>query len=95
LTAADDPLVPAEVVRSLEPGPGVRTHVASGGGHLGYVAQSPRGDNPDPDRRWIDWRVVDWLTAPPERPAAVGSFKEPREDPSAAADARRLLATPR
>ena len=77
LSADDDPLVPADVVANLTPGPGVRLHVCDGGGHLGYIARGPRrGEtNPDADRRWMDWRVVDWLTAPaaeapplPDRP---------------------------
>ncbi|MFH5804475.1 YheT family hydrolase, partial [Alienimonas sp. DA493] len=68
LTAEDDPLVPADVVRGLTPGAGVHIHVCEGGGHLGYIAREPRGDHPDADRRWMDWRVVDWLTAPAAAP---------------------------
>ena len=66
LSSADDPLVPADVVQKLTPGPGVRVHVCEGGGHLGYIARGPFDSdaNPDLDRRWLDWRVVDWLTAP-------------------------------
>ena len=75
LSSADDPLVPADVVQKLTPGPGVRVHVCEGGGHLGYIARGPgRGDSgADPDRRWLDWRVVDWLTAPASEPASVSA----------------------
>ena len=86
LSSADDPLVPAEVVANLTPGPGVRVHVAAAGGHLGYIARTAGAD---PDRRWLDWRVVDWLTGPaaaPDRDAVV------RGEPEAA---RRLAASPR
>jgi predicted alpha/beta-fold hydrolase len=37
----------------------VQLHIARGGGHLGFIAR--RGD--DPDRRWMDWRVVEWIVA--------------------------------
>ena len=75
LTAADDPLVPAGVVEGLTVGPGVTRHVAAGGGHLGFIARGGPS-NPDPDRRWMDWRVVDWLTAPPA-PAAAPPPRRP------------------
>ncbi|WP_165700565.1 YheT family hydrolase [Alienimonas californiensis] len=109
LSAEDDPLVPAEVVRGLTPGAGVTIHVCEGGGHLGYIASEPRGDHPDADRRWMDWRVVDWLTAPapaaPRPPALVTpslqhaapgpkSPAAPRSD-RGSADAARFASTPR
>jgi predicted alpha/beta-fold hydrolase len=37
----------------------VQLHVASGGGHLGFIS---RGKH-DPDRRWMDWRVVDFVSS--------------------------------
>ena len=57
VTAADDPLVPTAHFHDLQRPKGVRLHVAPSGGHLGYIARG----GIDPDRRWIDWRVVDWL----------------------------------
>jgi hypothetical protein len=59
LAARDDPLVPAHPFDALDLPPAVRLHVADSGGHLGYIARSRGGD---PDRRWMDWRVVDWIT---------------------------------
>lgn len=56
LTANDDPLVPISSYTDLRPSPTTTLHVATGGGHLGFIARS----NGDPDRRWMDWRVVDW-----------------------------------
>jgi predicted alpha/beta-fold hydrolase len=58
LTSRDDPMVPAHVFEGLSCSAAVTLHVAEGGGHLGYVGR--RGA--DPDRRWMDWRVVQWLT---------------------------------
>jgi predicted alpha/beta-fold hydrolase len=57
LSARDDPLVPAQVFQGLACSSAVTVHVAEGGGHLGYIGR--RGA--DPDRRWMDWRVVEWV----------------------------------
>jgi len=59
VTAADDPLVPVGMFTRLANSPAVVTRLVSGGGHLGYIGR--RGI--DPDRRWMDWRVVDWSLA--------------------------------
>lgn len=59
LTARDDPLVPVATFEQLSYPDPVVLHVAEGGGHLGYVARR----NDDPDRRWMDWRVVEWVMA--------------------------------
>lgn len=57
LTGRDDPLIPACSFEQLPEVPAVSVHIAEHGGHLGYVA----GKSSDPDRRWMDWRVIDWL----------------------------------
>lgn len=59
LAAADDPLVPVASFERVQFANSIQVHVAEGGGHLGYVA---RGGH-DPDRRWMDWRIVDWVKA--------------------------------
>lgn len=58
LASADDPLIPAEVFDDVAPSTTTILHIAESGGHLGFLAC--RGT--DPDRRWMDWRVVDWIT---------------------------------
>jgi predicted alpha/beta-fold hydrolase len=57
LTGRDDPLIPACSFEELPEVSAVSLHIADHGGHLGYVS----GKSPDPDRRWMDWRVIDWL----------------------------------
>ncbi len=59
LTASDDPLVPSSAFEELTCSSSVTVHIAPGGGHLGYLAKRGR----DPDCRWMDWRVIEWLTA--------------------------------
>jgi predicted alpha/beta-fold hydrolase len=56
VAAADDPLVPAAMFGRLRVPPAVTMHVSRCGGHLGFIGRR----NGDPDRRWMDWRVVDW-----------------------------------
>ncbi len=60
IAAVDDPLIPSDVFRTTAVSSSVDVRVAAGGGHLGFLAR--RGA--DPDRRWIDWRVMDWITGP-------------------------------
>ena len=57
LTAEDDPIVPPDAFRELPTVKGVTVHIASSGGHLGYLGRKQS----DPDRRWMDWRVIQWL----------------------------------
>ena len=57
LAAADDPLVPGDVFADLRLSPAVRLNVPRSGGHLGFISRG----NGDADRRWMDWRVVEWV----------------------------------
>lgn len=61
ITSRDDPLVPCEPLERLPPSPHVELHIAAGGGHLGFVAR--RGA--DLDRRWLDWRLIEWVRPRP------------------------------
>ncbi len=99
LSATDDPLVPAAVVRGLAARPRRAGARLRGGGHLGYIARTPRGvlhpnSSPDRDRRWGDWRVVDWLTDPLSS-AAGDSRGESPGDNGESADSPILNRTPR
>jgi predicted alpha/beta-fold hydrolase len=59
LTAADDPLVPIAAFDALSLPNAVQLHITNHGGHLGYVGKN----GVDADRRWMDWRIVDWVKA--------------------------------
>jgi uncharacterized protein len=59
LTAEDDPLVPIASFDALEPPENVLVRRTEFGGHLGYIGKA----GVDPDLRWMDWRIVDWVTA--------------------------------
>lgn len=57
ISSDDDPLVPAAPLHTVEHAASTQIYITGGGGHLGFIAR--RGG--DPDRRWIDWRVLDWV----------------------------------
>lgn len=58
LAAADDPMIPPIALQTAPLPPAVRLCMTARGGHLGFVGRS----GVDADRRWMDWRVVDWVT---------------------------------
>ncbi len=59
LAAEDDPLVPPAGFLAVTPSSQVTLWLVPGGGHLGFVARGSK----DPDRWWMDWRVLEWIEA--------------------------------
>lgn len=57
LAAEDDPLIGGEVYHSTIRSERVSLRLTQKGGHMGFLAR--RGA--DPDRRWMEWRVMDYL----------------------------------
>jgi predicted alpha/beta-fold hydrolase len=57
LVAEDDPMIPVSAFEGLTLPETVLLHRTAHGGHLGYIGRK----GPDPDNRWMDWRVVDWV----------------------------------
>ncbi len=57
LASRDDPMIPPQALSAVRLPPAVRVHWTERGGHLGFVGRA----GADPDRRWMDWRVVDWI----------------------------------
>lgn len=68
LASEDDPIVPHAIFQTTPRSPHVHLHVTKVGGHLGFIGR--RGL--DADRRWMEWRIVDWVTA--EEPSAALPF---------------------
>lgn len=58
VAADDDPLIPACMFEELVDKPFVEVKVTRSGGHLGYVAKKTSSD---PDGRWLDWRMLEWV----------------------------------
>jgi uncharacterized protein len=59
ITAASDPIVPVQPFELASYSSTTQLQIAPCGGHLGFVA-APGIDN---DIRWLDWRVVQWITS--------------------------------
>ncbi|HVW00402.1 MAG TPA: hypothetical protein VHB77_08680, partial [Planctomycetaceae bacterium] len=57
LASRDDPLIPCHTFLQTERPACVQLHLADAGGHLGFVGRA----GTDPDRRWMDWRILDWV----------------------------------
>lgn len=76
IAADDDPMIPCEMFRDLPASDYVWLHITRGGGHLGFVGLS----GCDADRRWLDWRVVDWTLAFDQR----ADFAPSSDSPSSA-----------
>jgi len=69
LIAEDDPLIPISSFDAIALPKSVLLHRTKHGGHLGYVGRP----GIDPDLRWMDWRIVDWVMADPAPAAAPAS----------------------
>jgi predicted alpha/beta-fold hydrolase len=57
LAAEDDPVVCSQPFMDLVLPTNVSLCLTRHGGHLGFIGRS----GVDPDRRWMDWRLIDWL----------------------------------
>ena len=57
LAAADDPIIPAQMFENLRCSPTTSFHITQHGGHVGYIGRN----GSDPDRFWLDWRVVEFV----------------------------------
>lgn len=79
LTSRDDPLIACEPFERVHRPPGVALHIAEHGGHLGFIAKPGL----DPDRRWMDWRVVEYVLSQPARRVAASETDEPADTDSA------------
>ncbi|MEM8943610.1 MAG: alpha/beta fold hydrolase [Planctomycetota bacterium] len=55
--AEDDPVVPIGPLLEAPRSSSVEVVTTKHGGHLGFLASRSE----DPDFRWLDWRILDWL----------------------------------
>lgn len=59
IASRDDPLAPWRPLQPLADLPCVQLEITERGGHLGFIGTA----GIDPDRRWLDWRIVEWVAA--------------------------------
>lgn len=57
VAAASDPIVPVASFERASYSPTTQLVIAPCGGHLGFIGAG----GIDADRRWLDWRVVEWI----------------------------------
>jgi len=57
LAAASDPIVPVACLEQANYSATIQLVITPCGGHLGFIAAK----SDDPDGRWVDWRIVDWV----------------------------------
>ena len=60
ITAKDDPVIPFGMFVQTTLSPSTQLVTTEHGGHVAHIAKSK---GVDPDRWWMDWRVVDWINA--------------------------------
>jgi predicted alpha/beta-fold hydrolase len=80
LSARDDPLIPPDALEGARLPGSVKLCMSEQGGHLGFVGRG----RVDADRRWMDWRVVEWVLAA-DRTAPAVSRSASRDAASAGA----------
>ena len=59
LASKDDPLIPFSVYEAAELSASSQLYASEYGGHVGFMGRK----RTDPDRWWLDWRIVDWILA--------------------------------
>lgn len=59
LAARNDPLIPPGIFEQASFSRFIRLELMESGGHLGFLARDREG--PDPDGRWMDWRIIEWV----------------------------------
>ena len=59
LAAEDDPVIPIEMFSRADLSETTDLLLTKRGGHVAFIARSKAND---PDRWWMDWRVIDWIT---------------------------------
>lgn len=80
LMGADDPIVPACVIDDVRLSSCTQVFVAEGGGHLGFYSRM--SGNADPDCRWMDWRLIQWISEADEHAGPGSRFSVVRPRPA-------------
>ncbi len=67
VTAADDPIIPVELFHKATYSSSTQLQIVPHGGHLGFFATrtesalDAHGESLVGDRRWLDWRLLEWI----------------------------------
>jgi len=61
IAAADDPIICVRMFQKATYSPTTQLVITPSGGHLGFIGVG----GIDPDRRWLDWRTIEWVLSQP------------------------------
>ncbi|MFK7777857.1 MAG: alpha/beta fold hydrolase [Gimesia sp.] len=85
VTSKDDPLVPVStysaIMEKISDHDKVTMHLTQHGGHLGFIGAPSN----DPDPRWSDWRIHDWMLS--ESPEEIANYVREYDRPQLAKSA--------
>jgi predicted alpha/beta-fold hydrolase len=87
VTAASDPIIPVGPFEQASYSATTQVVITPCGGHLGFIGRA----GVDPDRRWLDWRVIDWITAHAPARRSATPLSPPHSRP---ASRQRILPKP-
>ena len=73
VSSESDPIIPVGPFERASYSPTTQLVITPCGGHLGFVART----GIDPDRRWLDWRVLEWIASHKESNAARPALPAP------------------
>jgi predicted alpha/beta-fold hydrolase len=73
LAADDDPVIPPAMFDAANFSSKVDFRLTRGGGHLGWIGRK----SGDPDNRWMDWRIVEWIEGLRKSLSAGSSMQHP------------------
>lgn len=88
VTAANDPIIPVRPFEAASYSPTTKLVITPCGGHLGYIGVP----KVDPDRRWLDWRLIEWVESLTAADPAQEKEVEQKSDAAPAALARLGMA---
>ncbi|MCI0359617.1 MAG: alpha/beta fold hydrolase [Planctomycetaceae bacterium] len=78
VTAASDPIIPVGPFERASYSPTTQLVITPCGGHLGFIGRAGL----DPDRRWLDWRILDWIGSHAPRPKPAHPVPPPHARPA-------------
>lgn len=72
IASQDDPVIPPEQFNGVPLSDSTRLVLSRHGGHLGFWSRN----GGDPDNRWADWRIVEWVRGAYDEYFAVGQYRK-------------------
>ena len=88
VSSRTDPIVPVGPFEGAQYSPSTEVVLTPCGGHLGFIGRA----GVDPDRRWLDWRIIDWIASHATTRRAAAPIPSPHTKHKPEAQAKELVA---